>query len=79
MRAHLAEQGVGSEIYYPVPMHQQECFQYLGVDGSSLPQTELAAAEILNLPIFPGLTDSEQERVVDSISSFYHQSARAAA
>ena len=79
MRAHLAEQGVGSEIYYPVPMHQQECFQYLGVDGSLLPQTELAAAEILNLPIFPGLTDSEQERVVDSISSFYHQSARAAA
>lgn len=79
MRAHLAEQGVGSEIYYPVPMHQQECFQYLGVDGSSLPQTELAAAEILNLPIFPGLTESEQERVVDSISSFYHQSARAAA
>ncbi|MCH1496307.1 MAG: DegT/DnrJ/EryC1/StrS family aminotransferase [Rubripirellula sp.] len=80
LRAHLADQGVGSEIYYPVPMHQQECFEFLGVDGSTLPETERAAAEILNLPVFPGLTEAEQCRVVDSIASFYQQqSARIAA
>jgi len=79
MRAHLADQGVGSEIYYPVPMHRQECFEYLGIDGSSLPETERAAQEILNLPIFPGLTEGEQDRVVESVASFYQQSARLAA
>ena len=79
MRAHLADQGVGSEIYYPVPMHRQECFEYLGIDGSSLPETERAAEEILNLPIFPGLTEGEQDRVVESVASFYQQSARLAA
>ncbi len=79
MRAHLAEQGVGSEIYYPVPMHQQECFAFLGVDGSDLPETERAAAEILNLPIFPGLTQEEQLRVVECVASFYQKSARLAA
>ena len=79
MRAHLADQGVGSEIYYPVPMHQQECFQFLEVDNSTLPETERAAAEILNLPIFPGLTEQEQDRVVGSIADFYQQSARLAA
>lgn len=79
LRAHLAEQGVGSEIYYPVPMHRQECFADLNVDPDSLPETELASQEILNLPIFPGLTEAEQLRVIDSIASFYQQSARVAA
>ena len=79
LRAHLAEQGVGSEIYYPVPMHRQECFEYLEVDGETLPETEKAAAEILNLPIFPGLTEAEQVRVIESISNFYQQSSRIAA
>ena len=53
LRAYLSEHGVGSEIYYPVPMHQQQCFEYLKVDGSRLPETERASKEILNLPIFP--------------------------
>jgi len=79
LRAHLAEQGVGSEIYYPVPMHRQECFEYLEVDGETLPETEKAAAEILNLPIFPGLTEAEQVRVIESISNFYQQYSRIAA
>ena len=70
---------MGSEIYYPVPMHRQECFEYLEVDGETLPETEKAAAEILNLPIFPGLTEAEQVRVIESISNFYQQSSRLAA
>jgi dTDP-4-amino-4,6-dideoxygalactose transaminase len=60
-------------------MHQQQCFEYLDVDGSRLPETEKASAEILNLPIFPSLTATEQERVVDSVAAFYQQGARAAA
>ncbi|QEG00978.1 Aminotransferase [Stieleria maiorica] len=79
LRAYLAERGVGSEIYYPVPMHKQQCFEYLKVDGSSLPETERASAEILNLPIFPTLTEAEQEQVVDCISGFYQAGAKAAA
>ncbi|MGB7344036.1 MAG: DegT/DnrJ/EryC1/StrS family aminotransferase [Pirellulaceae bacterium] len=79
LRAHLSERGVGSEIYYPVPMHKQECFNSLNLDGSRLPETERACAEILNLPIFPSLTEAEQNQVVDTIASYYATSARAAA
>ncbi|MCA9139194.1 MAG: DegT/DnrJ/EryC1/StrS family aminotransferase [Planctomycetales bacterium] len=79
LRAHLAERGVGSEIYYPVPMHLQQCFEYLDVDGSELPETERASREILNLPIFPTLTEREQQQVVDTISGFYKAGAKVAA
>ena len=79
LRTHLAERGIGSEIYYPVPMHRQECFQYLNVDGVTLPETERASREILNLPIFPTLTEAEQETVVDAIAAFYRAGAKAAA
>jgi dTDP-4-amino-4,6-dideoxygalactose transaminase len=79
LRTHLAEHGVGSEIYYPVPMHLQECFRDLKVDRDALQETELASREILNLPIFPTLTEAEQRRVVDAISGYYTAGARAAA
>ncbi|MEM0925283.1 MAG: DegT/DnrJ/EryC1/StrS family aminotransferase [Planctomycetota bacterium] len=79
LRAFLSERAIGSEIYYPIPMHQQECFEYLQVDGSTLPETERASAEILNLPIFPSLTIDEQRVVIDSISAFFHGEARVAA
>ncbi len=79
LRAYLTERGVGSEIYYPVPMHKQQCFEYLNVDGSTLPETERASAEILNLPIFPSLTEAEQQQVVDCISGYYQAGAKAAA
>ena len=71
LRSHLSEQGVGSEIYYPVPMHQQECFADLKFDRDSLVETERASREILNLPIFPSLTESQQARVVSVIAQFY--------
>ncbi len=79
LRQYLSERGVGSEIYYPVPMHQQECFAYLKVERDRLVETERASLEILNLPIFPSLTEVEQSRVVETIAEFYQQGARAAA
>ncbi|MCO8124407.1 DegT/DnrJ/EryC1/StrS family aminotransferase [Stieleria sp. TO1_6] len=79
MREFMGERGVGSEIYYPVPMHKQQCYEYLKIDGSTLPETERASQEILNLPIFPTLTETEQRQVVDTISSYYQSGARVAA
>ncbi|MCR9209196.1 MAG: DegT/DnrJ/EryC1/StrS family aminotransferase, partial [bacterium] len=79
LRAHLSERKIGSEIYYPVPMHQQECFQDIPFRHDGLEHTEAASAEVLNLPIFPSLTEAEQIRVVDSVASFFQQANRAAA
>ena len=71
LRKHLSEMGIGNEVYYPVPLHQQECFRDLGYTDGCLPQTERAAKEILHLPIYPELTEHEQDAVVTSIKRFY--------
>lgn len=79
LRSHLSEEQIGSEIYYPIPLHRQVCYEHLGWPPGSLPETERACREVLNLPIYPELTVEEQERVVDSIARFYRKSARLAA
>jgi len=71
LRTFLAERKVGTEIYYPVPLHQQACFQYLGCATGTLPETERAAIETLALPIFPELTIDEQRTVVEQIGAFF--------
>ncbi len=71
LQSFLKERSVGSEVYYPLPLHLQECFAYLGMKPGSLPESERAAAETLALPVYPELTDDQARYVVDCIRAFY--------
>ena len=67
---HLRERGVGTKVYYPIPLHRQECFSYLGYKEGAFPEAERAAAETFALPAYPELSEAQQVYVVESIKSF---------
>ena len=71
LRAHLSQHEIGTEVYYPVPLHQQACFASLRERQLPLPVTEQLAAEVLSLPISPTLTEAQQAYVVSTMAEFF--------
>ena len=71
LQAHLKSKRIGSAVYYPVPLHLQQCFSHLGYRRGQFPEAERAAAEVLSLPVYPELTRDQLDYVVDAIRGFY--------
>ncbi|VTR91330.1 glutamine--scyllo-inositol transaminase : DegT/DnrJ/EryC1/StrS aminotransferase OS=Caldithrix abyssi DSM 13497 GN=Calab_2801 PE=3 SV=1: DegT_DnrJ_EryC1 [Gemmata massiliana] len=76
---YLKENGVGVEVYYPLSLHQQECFKHLGYRTGDFPTSEEAAGGVFALPMFPEITEAQQQRVVEVCSSYLRQTVRRAA
>ena len=79
LKRHLDEQGIGNEIYYPVPFHLQPCFAYLGHRPGDFPHAERAAQECLAIPVYGELTADQQQTVVSAIGQFVHRQVPASA
>jgi dTDP-4-amino-4,6-dideoxygalactose transaminase len=71
LKRFLDERQIGNAIYYPVPFHKQECFQYLKYRAGEFPKSEFAAEHTLSIPVYPELTDAQQDDVIAAIAEFY--------
>jgi dTDP-4-amino-4,6-dideoxygalactose transaminase len=74
LRKFLGEHGIGTEIYYPVPLDRQECFSYLGYASGNFPRSERGAAETLAIPVYPELTDDQLSTVVARVAEYFTSS-----
>lgn len=71
LQAFLKDRGIGSAVYYPLPLHLQPCFAYLGYKEGDFPESERAAREAISIPVFPELTDSQRDEVISAVRAFY--------
>jgi dTDP-4-amino-4,6-dideoxygalactose transaminase len=71
LQDHLRSRGVGSAVYYPIPLHRQPCFGHLGYGEGSFPEAERAAREVISLPVYPELSAAQRDYVIDAIRGFY--------
>ncbi|MFL5382928.1 MAG: DegT/DnrJ/EryC1/StrS family aminotransferase [Longimicrobiaceae bacterium] len=71
LREHLTAEGIGCAVYYPVPLHLQPCFAYLGYGPGDFPESERASREVLSIPVHPDLTEEEREKVAAAVERFY--------
>jgi dTDP-4-amino-4,6-dideoxygalactose transaminase len=71
LQAHLKEKGIGNSIYYPLPLHLQPCFAYLGYKEGACPEAEKASKEVLSLPVYPELSTAQRDEVVAAVRSFF--------
>src|SRR5690348_12883702 len=75
LRQYLAAAGVGTEVYYPIPLHLQQCFAYLGYRSGEMPESERAVREVLALPVFPELSAAQIDHVAGTIERFHTAAA----
>jgi dTDP-4-amino-4,6-dideoxygalactose transaminase len=71
LQEHLKKKGIGNSIYYPLPLHLQPCFAYLGYSEGAFPESERAAKEVISLPIYPELTTAQLDEVIGAVKEFY--------
>ncbi|HMA22093.1 MAG TPA: DegT/DnrJ/EryC1/StrS family aminotransferase [Gemmatimonadaceae bacterium] len=71
LQEQLKKKGIGNSVYYPLPLHLQPCFEYLGYSEGAFPESEKAAKEVISLPVYPELTTSQLDEVIEAVREFY--------